>query len=246
MVTNKTFPAVANDFLTGKCILIDKPAGWTSFDVVNKLRYALRSKLQIKKIKVGHAGTLDPLAEGLMIVCSGKATKTIAEFLALPKTYETTLFFGATTPSFDREMPVDTTYPTEHITKELLESTIDAQFKGSIAQIPPQFSAKRIDGKRAYQYARKGETKTLKPKLITIDKFEITRFQLPEVTVRITGSSGTYIRSIARDLGKAVGSGAYLKDLQRTHIGTFTINDALNIETFLEKLGNCSLLPIKQ
>ena len=224
------------DFTKGEVLLFNKPYGWTSFNVVNKIRYAVKHFTGIKRIKVGHAGTLDPLATGLLIICTGKFTKRIEEFQAHEKEYTGTFVLGATTPSFDLETEVDSKYQTNHITKELLIKTTK-QFIGSIEQIPPIFSAIKIDGKRAYNYARKNEKIIIKPKIISISTFEITNISLPEISFRIVCSKGTYIRSLVRDYGNALNSGAYLSSLKRIRIGNFDLSDALEPEKFSEMLN---------
>lgn len=225
------------DFVAGEVLYIDKPLGWTSFDVVNKIRYNFKTKLGIKKIKVGHAGTLDPLATGVVIICTGKATKRIDEYMGYDKEYVATICLGATTPSYDLEKEIDATYPYEHITREQVEGVLSSQFSGEIEQVPPMFSAIRIDGKRAYEYARKGdETVELKSRKITIREIEILDFNLPYVTLRIVCSKGTYIRSIARDLGVALGSGGHLTALRRTAVGDVKVEDTQSVETFISSL----------
>ena len=225
------------DFLKGAVLLIDKQADWSSFDVVKKIRNLLCHKLGVKKIKVGHAGTLDPLATGLMIICTGKATKEIESYQGMPKEYVTTFRIGKTTPSYDLETEVDREYPTEHITRELILETIQ-QFIGESEQLPPMFSAKKIDGKRAYEFAREGKEKEMKAAAITIYEMELLDFNEYELTLRIKCSKGTYIRSLARDMGKALGSGAYMALLRRTAIGDYSVDDALELEKFEEKLNN--------
>lgn len=219
-------------YLKGEVLLIDKPLTWTSFDVVNKIRYTLKKALQLKKLKVGHAGTLDPLATGLLILCTGKFTKKIEEFQAQEKEYTGTITLGGTTPSFDLETEVDHEFPTEHITKELLETTAKS-FVGEQKQVAPMHSAKKINGKRAYEYARKGEEVEIKANIITIKEFEITNIDLPMVDFRIVCAKGTYIRSIARDFGKAVNSGGHLTKLRRTRIGNYKVEDAVGVEEVL-------------
>lgn len=226
------------DFLSGEILLIDKPYGWTSFDVVNKLRWHLRKKYNLKKFKVGHAGTLDPLATGLLVLCTGKATKEITSFLADDKIYTGTFSLGKTTPCFDLEQPFDeTTYPIEHITKELLQKTA-TDFLGQQEQIPPIFSAKQIDGKRAYEHARTGEIVELKPNIIEIKSFEITIERFPEVDFKIHCSKGTYIRSIASDFGKKLNSGATLIDLRRTQSGAHLLSDAKTVDEWIEIIAS--------
>jgi tRNA pseudouridine55 synthase len=229
------------NFYQGEILLINKPYGWTSFQAVNKLKYGLKrhsSMLVDGKfvhLKIGHAGTLDPLATGLLIVCTGKKTKEIQKFQDLPKEYTGTFFLGATTPCFDLEKPVDATYPTAHITKELILEKVKG-FIGPQMQTPPVFSAVMVDGKRAYDLARKGIHTELKAKPVEIFEFEITDFRLPEIDFRIVCSKGTYIRSIARDLGIALDSGAHLTKLCRTKIGEFDINNSLEPVAFLNSI----------
>lgn len=224
-------------FHEGKVLLLDKPLGWTSFDLVNKVRNSIRRTygLKGKGIKVGHAGTLDPLATGLMIICTGRMTKQIEQFAGLGKAYSGTIVLGASTPSFDLEKEIDARFPTEHITKEAIYE-IAKQFLGWQDQVPPLFSAKKIDGKRAYEYARKGEDVEIKTARIEIKTFEITRIEMPEVDFQIRCSKGTYIRSIARDFGLALDSGAYLTNLRRISIGEMDIKDASDVQEFLRLL----------
>lgn len=223
------------DFKKGEILCLDKPYGWTSFGLVAKVRYALCKKLGVKKLKVGHAGTLDPLATGVLILCTGKATKRISELQAHTKEYIATLRLGATTPSFDLEKPVDATYPTEHITRELVEETLQ-KFIGEIYQVPPVFSACKVNGDRAYDLARKGETVELQPKLLVIDELELLRCDLPDLEIRVVCSKGTYIRALARDIGEALHSGAHLTALRRTRVGEIRVEDCLQLETFQEWL----------
>lgn len=219
------------NFEAGEIFYIDKPYKWTSFDVVNKLRLMLKQILGIKKIKVGHAGTLDPLATGIVIVCTGKATKRIDEFMGHDKEYRATIRFGATTPSFDLEKEIDATYPTEHITRELIQQAIDEKFIGEIEQIPPMFSAVRIDGKRAYEYARKGNSDVeIKSRKVNIYNIDLEKFDKTDVTLKIRCSKGTYIRSLARDLGEAVSSGAHLIALERIAVGNITKEQTISLE----------------
>ena len=226
------------DFYSGEIILIDKPLGWTSFQAVNKLKYGLKKHPSLfidgkhVHLKIGHAGTLDPLATGLLIVCTGKKTKEIQKFQDLPKEYTGTFFIGATTPCYDLEKPIDQTYPIDHITEELIQKTVQT-FIGKQEQIPPIFSAVMVKGKRSYELARKGEEVELKPKPIEIFEFEITRLALPEIDFRIVCSKGTYIRSIARDLGLALNSGAHLTKLVRSRIGDFHVLEAKSPENYL-------------
>jgi tRNA pseudouridine55 synthase len=219
-------------FLNGEIVLINKPLEWTSFNVVKKMRNLLQRKYALKKIKVGHAGTLDPLASGLLIICIGKSTKKISDLQTLTKEYIATIKFGATTPSFDLETQIDAVFPYKHITQETLRQIIDRQFSGTIEQTPPAFSAKRVNGKRAYVLARKGEDVKLKPAIINILEIEINEFNLPVVKLRISCGKGTYIRSLAYDLGIALNSGGHLIALERTQIGTYLLENALTIKEF--------------
>lgn len=221
------------NFLDGEILYIDKPLGWTSFDAVKRLRGALTRRLKVKKIKVGHAGTLDPLATGVMIICTGRATKRIDELQAGVKEYVATLALGATTPSFDLETEVDATYPTEHITRELVEETL-RRFLGRIEQIPPDYSACKIDGVRAYDLARNGLAVELKPKVLVIDELELLSFSPESITVRVVCSKGTYIRALARDIGEALGSGAHLTALRRTRVGDVRIEGCLSVDQAAE------------
>jgi len=223
------------DFPAGEILLFNKGLNWTSFDVVNKIRYHLCKKLGIKKLKVGHAGTLDPLATGLIILCTGKATKKIEEIQLHEKEYVATLKIGATTPSFDRETEEDASFDYKHITRELLEETLQ-HFQGETDQVPPVFSAVKVKGKRAFDYARKGEEVKLRPKKITIHNITIEEFDLPSVKIRVRCGKGTYIRALARDIGKKLNCGAYLTGLERTQIGPHKIEHAFEVEHFLEKL----------
>jgi len=221
------------DFAQGEVLLVDKPLRWTSFDVVNKIRNALKKKYG--KIKVGHAGTLDPLATGLLIICTGKFTKRIDEYQAQEKEYTGTIMLGATTPTLDAEMVPDRFFPTEHITPELVHEAVK-KFIGEIEQMPPQFSALKVGGETAYKAAREGRELELKPRLVTIREFELTHVALPEVGFRVVCSKGTYIRSLARDLGTALGSGGYLTSLRRTRIGDYKVEDAWELQKLGEKL----------
>ncbi|MEZ4840856.1 MAG: tRNA pseudouridine(55) synthase TruB [Flavobacteriaceae bacterium] len=225
------------DIKNGQVLLIDKPLEWTSFQVVNKLRWAIKKQFKLKKIKVGHAGTLDPLATGLLIICTGAFTKKIETYQAQEKEYTGTFTLGATTPSYDMETEINQHYPTEHLSEEIIKKTTE-NFIGEIEQKPPIFSAVKKDGKRLYELARAGETTEIKPRTITITQFEITNIQLPEVDFRVVCSKGTYIRSLANDFGIALNSGAYLSKLRRTQIGDFSVKDALSIDNFLNQLSN--------
>ena len=225
----------AEDFKNGQVLLIDKPLNWTSFQVVNKLRWAIRKKFGLKKIKVGHAGTLDPLATGLLIICTGKKTKTIEQFQAETKEYTGRLSLGGTTPSYDLETEVDRHWPTDHITPEMIESA-SHHFTGKIEQSPPIFSAVKQDGVRLYEMARKGEKVEVKKRSVEIFEFEITRVAIPEVDFRVRCSKGTYIRSLANDFGEKLESGAHLTQLRRTRSGKFNVDEAETIEGFLKRL----------
>ncbi len=224
------------DFQTGKVLVLIKPIGWTSFDLVKKIKNIIIRRLGYKKIKVGHAGTLDPLADGLMILCTGKATKEISNYQQLDKEYIATLEFGKTTPSFDLETPFDKTYNITHINRDKIIKSLE-KFIGEIEQVPPIFSAKNIKGKRAYHFARKGEKIELKPNKVIIRQLELINFDLPFIEIRVLCSKGTYIRALARDLGKILESGAYITRLTRTKIGTYKIKNALTIRIFEEKLN---------
>ncbi|MCI7338561.1 MAG: tRNA pseudouridine(55) synthase TruB [Paludibacteraceae bacterium] len=216
-------------FAEGRILYLNKPLHWTSFDVVNRVRGVLCRALGTKKLKVGHAGTLDPLATGVMVLCTGKATKQIDRLQAGVKEYVATLELGATTPSFDLEHPVDAHYPTEHITRALVDEVLQ-QFRGEIWQVPPVYSAVKIDGKRAYDYARKAQEVEIQPKLLVIDELEVLHFALPVLTIRVVCSKGTYIRALARDIGRALHSGAHLTALQRTRVGDVSLADCREID----------------
>ena len=223
------------DFLKGSVLLIDKPFEWSSFDVVNKVKILLQKKFRYKWLKVGHAGTLDPLATGLMILCTGNATKDITRYLALDKEYVATICLGKSTPSFDLETQPDQTYPIDHVTREMILKTLP-KFKGKINQVPPVFSAKRIKGKRAYDYARKGKEIDLKANTVFIKEIELIEYNKPIIVIRIKCGKGTYIRALARDIGKALNSGAHLIALKRMSIGDFKISDAMTMKKFEEKI----------
>ncbi|MBR5814197.1 MAG: tRNA pseudouridine(55) synthase TruB [Bacteroidaceae bacterium] len=223
------------DFVAGEVIPIYKPYTWTSFQIVSRIRYHLSRKYGIKRFKVGHAGTLDPLATGVLLLCTGKATKRIEELQSHTKEYEAEIMLGATTPSYDMEHPVNAHYPYEHITEEAVKETLE-KFVGDIAQRPPLFSACKVDGKRAYDLARKGSDMELAPKQIRIDSIELLECELPKIKIRVVCGKGTYIRSLARDIGEALGSGAYLTALARTRIGEYKLEDCINPETFQEWL----------
>ncbi|MFP9100830.1 tRNA pseudouridine(55) synthase TruB [Flavobacterium sp. RHBU_24] len=220
-----------DEFTEGKILLIDKPYTWSSFQAVNKLKWALKKHLGLKKIKIGHAGTLDPLATGLLIICTGKFTKRIEELQGMPKEYTGTFMLGATTPSYDLETEVNQTFPVDHVTEELINETLP-QFIGEIDQKPPVFSAIKKDGKRLYEHARKGEKVEIASRKTTIYEFELTRIALPEIDFRVVCSKGTYIRSLAYDFGVALNSGAHLTALRRTKIGAFDVTDAICPDAF--------------
>lgn len=225
------------DFIQGAVLLVDKPVDWSSFDIVKKVRNMITRRLGIKKLKVGHAGTLDPLATGLMILCTGRATKELETYQGLEKEYTATLFLGASTPSSDLETRVDQTFPTDHINPEKINQVLK-EFMGESLQVPPLFSAKRIQGKRAYEFARKGEALTMQPQPIDISELEVLDFTSPELTLRVKCSKGTYIRALARDIGEALDSGAYLARLRRTKIGRFSVEEALTPKKIEELLIN--------
>jgi tRNA pseudouridine55 synthase len=231
-IISELLPFEDIDIQKGVILLVDKPLRWTSFDVVNKIKYEIRNKTGCKKFKIGHAGTLDPLATGLLIICVGKYTKQIPEFQQQKKQYEGTFTLGATTASYDLEKIPENFKPYNHLTEKGILSAV-SQFVGIVQQFPPVFSAVRIDGKRAFEYARKEEDVVIQSKEITIYSFDITRFELPEIDFNITCSKGTYIRSIARDLGNVLGCGAYLSRLRRAKIGDFSVENALDITPFI-------------
>ncbi len=230
--------------IEGEIFVIDKPYGWSSFHVVKKVRNQLSSRLRksgVRKLKVGHAGTLDPLATGVMIICTGRATKRIDELQAGAKTYTAGIALGATTPSFDMETPVDATYPTSHITREMVEETL-ARFTGTINQVPPVYSAVKVDGHRAYKMARSGQEVELKAKTLVIDSLELLSFSQNEITVRVVCSKGTYIRALARDIGTALKSGAHLSSLRRDAVGEATLDKALSIEEAVELMSESPMV----
>ncbi len=225
----------AEDFKEGQVLLFDKPLGWTSFQLVNKVRWLIRKSCEIKKIKVGHAGTLDPLASGLLIICTGKFTKNIVEYQGMEKEYTGTFTLGGTTPSYDLETEIDQVFETAHISEEnITEATFG--FIGETEQVPPVFSALKKDGKRLYEYARSGEEVKIESRKVEITEFEITDIRFPEVDFRVVCSKGTYIRSLANDFGIALGSGAYLSELRRSKIGTFSVDNALSLSSFEDLL----------
>ncbi len=227
--------------LEGEILYIDKPLHWSSFDAVKRVRGIMARRLKIKKMKVGHAGTLDPLATGVMIVCTGKATKRIDELQAHTKEYVATIALGATTPSFDLETEIDATYPTEHITHEMVEEVLK-KFTGRIEQVPPAFSACKIDGKRAYKMARKGKEVELKAKILVIDEIELLEYSQQSIVVRVVCSKGTYIRALARDIGAALNSGGHLTALRRTRVGDVKVEDCLSVEQAVEMLNNIEIV----
>lgn len=217
------------DFLTGEILYIDKPLKWTSFDAVKRLRGMLLRRYGVKKFKVGHAGTLDPLATGVMIICTGRATKRIEELQAGVKEYVAEIALGATTPSYDLETEIDATYPTDHITRDLVEETLK-KFTGRIEQVPPAFSACKVDGHRAYKAARRGEAVDLKPKILVIDEIELLSYSPTSITIRVVCSKGTYIRALARDIGESLNSGGHLTGLRRTRVGNVDVKECLSVE----------------
>ena len=221
----------------GYIAVIDKPLEWTSSDVVRKIKFRL-NKMGYRKIKVGHAGTLDPLATGILLVCIGRATKRVDELQAERKEYVAELMLGATTPSFDMEHPVDKTYPTEHITRQMVEEALKS-LEGERLQSPPLYSAKKVEGVRAYEFARQGEEVELKKALINIYSLTLEEYDLPKIRIRVECSKGTYIRSLAGEIGEAVNSGAYLTSLRRTASGDFRVENAWQLEDFLKKLSEC-------
>lgn len=224
-------PGKETDFEKGEVLLFDKPLYWTSFDLVNKVRIILKSHLGIRNIKIGHAGTLDPLASGLMIICTGKATRRMEEFRDLDKEYVATIHLGETTPSYDLETEINGTFPIEHLTEKIVLEVLD-KFTGEQKQVPPGHSAKLIKGRRAYEYARKGIQKEMSPITVFFRELELLSFSIPDVKVRVLCSKGTYIRSFANDFGHALGSGAYLAALERSAIGPYLLKNAFTIENF--------------
>ena len=228
------------NFLEGETLYVDKPLGWTSFDVVKRIRSILLRRMYLKKMKVGHAGTLDPLATGVMVVVTGKSTKLIDSLQAGVKEYIATIALGATTPSFDLETEIDATYPTEHITREAVEEAL-ARFHGRIEQVPPKFSACKVDGHRAYRMARKGHDVELKPKLLVIDEIELLSFEPTQIVVRVVCGKGTYIRALARDIGEALGSGAHLTALRRTRVGDAVIDRCMTIDDITSFLAEVEI-----
>lgn len=230
------------DFLKGEIFHIDKPYGWTSFAVVGKLRYHISKRLGVKKIKVGHAGTLDPLASGVLVVCTGKATKRIDELQAGVKEYVAEIKLGATTPSFDLETEEDATYPWEHITREQIDNVLQTQFVGSIEQVPPSYSACKINGKRAYKIARTGNEVELKVKTLVINEIELLEFEGQRLVIRVVCGKGTYIRALARDIGLALGSGAHLTGLRRTRVGDVLVQECLSVDEAVDIINTTDIV----
>ena len=228
------------DFITGEIIAIDKPLGWTSFDAVKRLRGSIQKRLRVKKFKVGHAGTLDPLATGVLVVCTGRATRQIEDIQKGEKEYIATVELGATTPSFDLETEIDATYPTDHIDETFARETLKS-FEGEIMQVPPVFSAVKVGGKRAYKYARTGKELELKAKPVKIREIEFLSLEGNLLRFRVVCGKGTYIRALARDLGKALNTGAHLTELRRTKVGNIRIEDCLKIDEAVEKIVNAEL-----
>lgn len=224
------------DFITGETIVIDKPCGWTSFDAVKRVRGAIQRRLNLKRFKVGHAGTLDPLATGVLLICTGRSTKSISTLQEGMKEYVAEITFGATTPSYDLEKEIDARYPWEHIDRAAIEKVLP-RFVGHLMQVPPVFSAVKVAGKRAYKYARKGQEVEIKPKPLEIREMEILDWKAPVLSLRILCSKGTYIRAIARDLGEVLESGAHLTALRRTRVGDYHIEDAMKIEDVLDMIA---------
>ena len=228
------------DFVSGEILAVDKPLGWTSFDAVKRIRGAIQRRLGLKKFKVGHAGTLDPLATGVLLICTGRATRKIETLQNGHKEYVATIRLGATTPSFDLETEIDETFPTAHITREMTEKAL-LGFKGEIMQVPPIFSAVKVDGKRAYKFARKGKEVELKPKPLQITEIELLSFDPEEIKIRVVCSKGTYIRALARDIGVALESGAHLTALRRTRVGEFDENKILSVDRTVELIAETPL-----
>lgn len=225
------------DLVSGEIFGIDKPLGWTSFDAVKRLRGAIQRRLHLKKFKVGHAGTLDPLATGVLIVCTGKATRLIEHLQSGSKEYVATVRLGATTPSYDLETDIDKEYPFDHISRDAVEQALPT-FTGHIMQVPPVFSAVKVEGNRAYKMARSGKEVELKAKPLRIDALELLDFNLPDITLKVVCSKGTYIRALARDIGEALGSGAHLVGLRRTRVGDISIDNCLSVDEAVEKIKN--------
>ncbi len=230
------------DFAKGEIFYIDKPYGWTSFAVVGKLRYHISRRIGVKKIKVGHAGTLDPLASGVLVICTGKATKRIEELQAGVKEYIAEIKLGATTPSFDLETEEDATYAWEHITREQVENVLHNQFVGCIEQVPPSYSACKINGKRAYKLARKGEDVELKPKQLVINEIEVLEMEGQRLVIRVVCGKGTYIRALARDIGVALDSGAHLTGLRRTQVGNVRVEQCISVDEAVDLIMNAEVV----
>lgn len=228
------------DFISGEIIGIDKPLGWTSFDAVKRIRGEIQRRLNVKKFKVGHAGTLDPLATGVLIICTGRATREIERLQSGTKEYIATLRLGATTPSFDLETEIDEEFPFDHITEDMVRDLLP-RFTGQIMQVPPVYSAVKVDGKRAYKYARKGKEVELKAKPLVIEKLEMLPSELPELKLRIVCSKGTYIRALTRDIGSALGSGAHLTALSRTRVGDISLEDCMTVDQAVAAIANCEV-----
>lgn len=233
------------DYKAGEILYIEKPLTWSSFKLVRRIRWEISRKLGVKRLKVGHAGTLDPLATGVMILCTGKATKRIEEFQYRVKEYEAVMRIGATTPSFDLETEVDATYPYEHLTESKVKEVL-TQFIGEIDQVPPAFSAVRVDGKRAYQYARKGIDVKIKSKKLVVDEIELLSFQPQEIKIRVVCSKGTYIRALARDIGEALESGAHLTALCRTRIGDKCLSDCMSYEEAIQMIETTEVTGVEE
>lgn len=228
------------DFITGEIIAIDKPLGWTSFDAVKRIRGSIQRRMNLKKFKVGHAGTLDPLATGVLIVCTGRATRKIEELQSGEKEYVATVQLGATTPSYDLETEINAEYPTSHITEDKIKDVLKS-FEGEILQVPPVFSAVKVEGKRAYKFARKGQDLELKAKPVTISEIEFISLQDKKLTFRVVCGKGTYIRALARDLGEVLESGAHLVELRRTRVGSIRVEDCLSVDKAVEKIQTSPL-----
>lgn len=228
------------NFVEGEILYIDKPLEWTSFNAVKRLRSCIQRRIGLKKLKVGHAGTLDPLATGVMIICTGRATKRIDELQAGVKEYIATIALGATTPSYDLETQIDAVYPTDHITREMVEETLK-RFTGRIEQVPPAFSACKVDGRRAYKMARRGEEVELKPKVLVIDEIELMEYSQQSITVRVVCSKGTYIRALARDIGAALQSGGHLTALRRTRVGDVTVDRCMSVDQAVELIATTDI-----
>jgi len=239
VVTKSALPTTA-DFRSGLLMLVDKPKDWTSFDVVNKLRYKVRHRHGTKKFKVGHAGTLDPMATGLLLIAIGKYTKLLDQLQGLGKSYSATIMLGGTTPSYDAEEAEDAQYPTAHITRQLVDGCLE-DYRGDIMQMPPMYSALKVDGVRLYKKARKGQTVEIKKRPVNVSQLDVTRFDLPLLDVACTVSKGTYIRSLAHDIGQSLQSGGYLTQLRRTRVADYSVEDALSVDQAVEWIENVEL-----